>query len=51
MIREEIAKTEVSILGMKADVMYILETEDKKSKRKDGSATAGRNFFVRGAEC
>ncbi|WP_298554850.1 DNA-binding domain-containing protein [uncultured Parabacteroides sp.] len=49
MIREEIAKTTVNILGMKADVMYILETEDKKSKLKDGSATAGRNFFVRGA--
>ena len=49
MIREEIAKTTVNILGMKADVMYILETEDKKSKLKDGSATAGRNFFVRGS--
>ena len=48
-IREEIAQTSVNILGMKADVMYILETEDKKSKLKDGSATAGRNFFVRGA--
>lgn len=49
MIREEVAKTTVNILGMKADVMYILETEDKKTKLKDGSATAGRNFFVRGA--
>ena len=29
--------------------MYILETEDKKTGLKDGSATAGRNFFVRGA--
>lgn len=27
----------------------ILETEDKKTGLKDGSATAGRNFFVRGA--
>lgn len=34
---------------MKADVMYILETEDKKTKLKDGSATAGRNFFASGA--
>lgn len=49
MIREEIARTTVNILGMKSDVMYILETEDKKTKLKDGSATAGRNFFVRGA--
>lgn len=48
-IREEIAQTSVSILGLKADVMYILETEDKKTQRKDGSATAGRNLFVRGA--
>ena len=29
--------------------MYILETEDRKSGRRDGSATAGKNFFVRGA--
>ena len=29
--------------------MYILETEDKKTGLKDGSATVGRNFFVRGA--
>lgn len=49
MIREEIAQTTINILGMKADVMYIIETEDKKTKLKDGSATAGRNFFVRGA--
>lgn len=48
-IREEIAKTEVKILGVKADVMYILEVEDKKTGLKDGSATPGRNFFVRGA--
>lgn len=49
MIREEIAQTDVNILGIKADVMYIVETEDKKTQRRDGSATAGRNFFVRGA--
>lgn len=29
--------------------MYILETEDRKTGLKDGSATAGHNFFVRGA--
>lgn len=48
-IREEIAQTDIKILGAKADVMYILETEDRKTKLKDGSATAGKNFFVRGA--
>lgn len=48
-IREAIAQTEVKILGTKADVMYILEVEDKKTGLKDGSATPGRNFFVRGA--
>lgn len=49
LIREEISNTDVKILGIKSDVMYILETEDKKTKLKDGTATAGRNFFVRGA--
>ena len=29
--------------------MYILATEDRKTGLKDGSATAGHNFFVRGA--
>ena len=48
-LREEIAETAVSILGEKANVMYILETEDRKSGRRDGSATADKNFFVRGA--
>ncbi|WP_304247743.1 DUF4469 domain-containing protein [Parabacteroides gordonii] len=48
-IREEIAKTTISILGSKADVMYITETEDRKTGLKDGRMTPGRNFFVRGA--
>ncbi|WP_455640265.1 DUF4469 domain-containing protein [Parabacteroides sp.] len=48
-IREEIAKTSVSILGTKSDVMYIIEVEDRKTGLKDGSLTPGRNFFVRGA--
>ena len=48
-LREEIAETAVSILGEKANVMYVLETEDRKSGRRDGSATADKNFFVRGA--
>ena len=48
-IREEIAKTIVHILGEKADVMYILEVEDRKTGLKDGTVTPGRNLFVRGA--
>ncbi len=48
-IREEIAKTNVNILGEKAGVMYILETEDRKTGLTDGRITPGRNFFVRGA--
>ena len=48
-LREAIAETAVEILGEKANVMYIIETEDRKTGRKDGSATAGRNLFVRGA--
>lgn len=48
-LREAIAQTVVEILGEKSNIMYILETEDKKTGLKDGSATAGRNFFVRGA--
>lgn len=48
-LREEIAKTQIVIQGEKNDVMYILETEDKKTGLKDGSMTPGRNFVVRGA--
>ena len=48
-LREEIAKTDVVLQGEKNDVMYILETEDKKTKLKDGCMTPGRNFAVRGA--
>lgn len=48
-LREAIAQTVVEILGEKSNIMYILETEDKKTGLKDGSATAGRNFFIRGA--
>lgn len=48
-VREEIAKTNVRILGEKKDVMYILETEDRKTGLKDGSLTPGRNLFIRGA--
>ena len=48
-LREEIAKTSVHILGEKNDVMYILEVEDCKSGLKDGTATAGRNLIIRGA--
>lgn len=48
-IREEIVKTTVHILGEKSNVMYILEVEDRKTGLKDGTVTPGRNFFVRGA--
>ena len=48
-LREEMTKTQVVIQGEKNDVMYILETEDKKTKLKDGSMTPGRNFVIRGA--
>ena len=48
-LQKAIAETSVEILGEKANVMYIIETEDRKTGRKDGSATAGRNLFVRGA--
>ena len=48
-IREEIAKTSIHILGEKAEVMFIVETEDRKTGLKDGTMTPGRNFFVRGA--
>lgn len=49
LLREEIAKTKVEILGTKANVMYILEVEDRKTGLKDGTATPGHNFFVRGS--
>lgn len=47
-LREAIAETSVSILGEKPDVQYILETQDIKSGRRDGSATAGRILKVVG---
>ncbi len=47
-LREAIAETTVNILGEKADVMYILETQDIKTGRRDGSATAGRILKVVG---
>lgn len=48
-LREAIAQTAVNILGTKSNVMYILETEDRKTNLKDGTATSGRNLIVRGA--
>lgn len=47
-IREEIAQTTVKILGLKRDVMYILETEDRRTGLKDGTMTPGHNLFIRG---
>lgn len=48
-LREEIAKTSVHILGEKPEVMYITEVEDRKTGLRDGTMSPGRNFFVRGA--
>lgn len=48
-LREEIANTEVVILTTKPDLMYILETEDRKTGLKDGRMTPGRNFVIRGS--
>lgn len=48
-LREAIDEASVEILGEKANVMYILDVVDKKSGRKDGSATAGHNLLVNGA--
>lgn len=48
-LRQEIANTQVEIMGEKSDVMYILETEDRKTGLRDGSMTPGRNLVVRGA--
>ncbi len=45
-LREAIAKTVVEILGEKSNIMYILETEDRKTGLKDGSATAGHNTLL-----
>lgn len=49
MVRDEIRKTSIHILGEKNNIMYILETEDRKTGSKTGLMTPGRNFFVRGA--
>ena len=47
-LREEIAKTSIHILGEKNNVMYILEVEDRKSGYRDGKMTPGHNLFVHG---
>lgn len=48
-LREEIAKTSIHILGEKNNVMYILEVEDRKSGYRDGKMTPGHNLFVHGS--
>lgn len=47
-LREEIAKTKVEILGEKADIMYVLEVEDKKTGLKDGTVSPGFGVIIRG---
>ena len=49
-LREEIAQTSVSILGTKSNVMYILETEDRKTGLKDGTATSGAMLKIVGSD-
>ena len=48
-LREEIKTTQVEIKGEKADLMYVIETEDRATGLTDGSMTPGRNFAIRGA--
>ena len=47
-LRDEIALTKVDILGEKADIMYVIEVEDKKTGLKDGTATPGFGFVIKG---
>ena len=47
-LREEIALTKVDILGEKADIMYVVEVEDKKTGLKDGTASPGFGFVIKG---
>ena len=47
-LREEIAQTKVEILGEKADIMYVIEVEDKKTGLKDGTASPGFGFVIKG---
>lgn len=47
-LREEITKTKVEILGEKADIMYVLEVEDKKTGLKDGTVSPGFGVIIRG---
>lgn len=47
-LREEIALTKVDILGEKADIMYVIEVEDKKTGLKDGTASPGFGLVIKG---
>ena len=47
-IREAIAETSVHILGEKGGVMYVTGGEDTATHAKDGTATAGRTYILRG---
>lgn len=47
-LREAIADTTVKILGEKGDAAYILGSEDTSTRATDGTATAGRNYRLRG---
>ena len=47
-LREAIAGTSVKILGEKGDTAYIIGAEDTSTRATDGTATAGRNYRLRG---
>lgn len=48
-LREEMSRTTVKVLGLKADVISIIEVQDVKTGARDGSVTPGRNIWVRGS--
>lgn len=50
LVREEVAKTRVEILGRKDNTMYILGIEDCKTGLKNGTVSPGYNVFVRGSK-
>lgn len=47
-MREALSASSVDILGEKGDVAYVLSSEDISTHATDGTATAGRNYCLRG---
>lgn len=48
-LREEMAQTDIEILGERPDLMYVVDVEDRSNGKTDGSMTPGRNFSVHGS--